>query len=340
MSAGGILRLFLPAALIFGAPALAEPPADELVGTYDGGQTEVGAGLQLGADSRFQYFLSYGAIDEMASGTWAPADDGIMLDSDPVTAPAFELLDSKGGAGSAFDLSLDLPQGMSAQFFEAELWFSDGSAVREEFDEPNLHLKLSNGKSVIGAVLLLPIYLVASERFTVPANTASMRLRFAPNDLGTVDFDRQVLPREGNAFLLSRYDRTLRFVKEGDEDEPVDAPDPVDPITQVAGAWTYSGQDCEPDNHFDPPADMPGASFELSPDYTYRLIRQGKEERGSFTLETSEYLSGDLLLVRFDPAKLLFVFNIDRLESWSEDAVVEQCTQLFERPGRSEQPEE
>lgn len=322
MGARVLLRLLVPAALAFGAPALAETPVDDLVGTYDGGQTEIGAGLQLGADGRFQYFLSYGAIDEMASGSWAPADDGIVLDSDPVTAPAFELFDSKSGSSSAFDLALDLPERIPAQFFEAELWFSDGSAVREEFDEPNLHLKLPKGKSVTGVVLLFPIYLIASEQFTVPANTASMHFRFAPNDLGSVDFDHQVLLRDGDAFLLSRYDRTLQFRKE--------AP-PPDPLEQVLGTWTFGYEDCEPDSDLPSRVDMPGTVFTLAPDHTYRLIHSGAETTGTFTLNADD---PDYVILTLEQAQLSFIVNFDQLDSWSDEPVATQCTQVFERqPG-------
>ncbi len=110
-----------------GGPALAEASLEEYAGTYDGHQTEIGAALQLGADGRFQYYLSYGAVDEMASGTWTVEADSIVLTSYPVRLTAFELVDSKGGRGSAFDITLDVPDRMPIQFFSAVVLFSDGT---------------------------------------------------------------------------------------------------------------------------------------------------------------------------------------------------------------------
>jgi hypothetical protein len=39
-----------------------------------------------------------------------------------------------------------------------------------------------------------------------------------PNDLGKAAFDHQRLPRDGDAFVLQRFDRTLKFRKETAED--------------------------------------------------------------------------------------------------------------------------
>ena len=56
--------LLLAVTLAFAAPVAR---AASLVGTYDGGQMEIAAGLELKADGRFRYALSYGALDEEAA---------------------------------------------------------------------------------------------------------------------------------------------------------------------------------------------------------------------------------------------------------------------------------
>lgn len=70
-------------------PALAKPtPSDikrarTLVGTYYlSGVREVGSGLQLAADGRFQYFLSYGAHDEAAQGQWQLRGQNVEFSTD------------------------------------------------------------------------------------------------------------------------------------------------------------------------------------------------------------------------------------------------------------------
>lgn len=102
-------------------------------------------------------------------------------------------------------------------------------------------------------------------------------------------------------------------------------------MDQIKGAWTYTGQDCDTDNYFEPPANMPGATFTLARDHTYTLTMAGRKSQGTFTLKPSDgdYLEGDFWIVVLEQAKLTFILNIDRLESWSEEP---QCTQLFERP--------
>lgn len=59
------------------APADVRPAS--LVGIYDGGQTEIAAGLKLSKDGTFQYGLSYGALDELAVGKWAVVADTVVL---------------------------------------------------------------------------------------------------------------------------------------------------------------------------------------------------------------------------------------------------------------------
>ena len=210
----GAFRSLLVAVAVFASsPAFAEDSLETLAGIYDGHQMEIGAALQLDADGRFRYYLSYGALDEMASGTWIVADDGIELTSDPVTVPEFALVDSNAGSGSTFDIALDVPGQMPVEFFSAIVIFADGTGRREDFDEDGLHLKLARGQVVSAVALQLRVYDVLSEEFAVSPGTSSMHFRFKPNDLGTMAFDHELLAREGDAFLLSRYDRVLRFRK-------------------------------------------------------------------------------------------------------------------------------
>lgn len=75
------VSFLLPAvAIVAGAPALAaDPHPASLAGVYDGGQMEIAAGLELTKDGKFRYVLSYGALDEMAAGTWSAAGDSVTL---------------------------------------------------------------------------------------------------------------------------------------------------------------------------------------------------------------------------------------------------------------------
>jgi hypothetical protein len=60
------VALFLVIAATGSGPAAAQ--SGSLAGVYDGGQMEIAAALELRPDGRFNYALSYGALDEQATG--------------------------------------------------------------------------------------------------------------------------------------------------------------------------------------------------------------------------------------------------------------------------------
>ncbi|MGZ3171849.1 MAG: hypothetical protein ACXWI5_06255 [Croceibacterium sp.] len=188
-------------------------PAD-LVGTYNGSQMEVGTGLRLEANGRYEYYLSYGALDEMSQGTWAADGDAIVLTSDKYKLPAFELISSNPGAAPTLDVSLDVPKGLELQYFSALLLRPDHTASEEQFDEGPLHIPLSGANHPTGFLLGLEVFDLMSEPYDIPPNTRAMHFRFVPNDLGKVAFDHKRLPRDGDAFVLDRFGRTLKFHKE------------------------------------------------------------------------------------------------------------------------------
>ena len=84
----GVFAMMATALLLAAASSTVAAPASRqsLVGTYDGHQMEIAAGLELKADGRFRYGLSYGALDEEAAGKWAMSGDQVLLTSDPVAA--------------------------------------------------------------------------------------------------------------------------------------------------------------------------------------------------------------------------------------------------------------
>jgi hypothetical protein len=48
---------------------------------YLQGVMETGSGFKLNADSTFQFFFTYGALDRSAEGTWAAAGDSIVMNT-------------------------------------------------------------------------------------------------------------------------------------------------------------------------------------------------------------------------------------------------------------------
>src|SRR5437764_10496062 len=80
------VALFLLIAATGSGPATAQPGS--IAGVYDGGQMEIAAALELKPDGRFNYGLSYGALDEHAAGRWTVNGDRVLLSSNPVVRVA------------------------------------------------------------------------------------------------------------------------------------------------------------------------------------------------------------------------------------------------------------
>jgi hypothetical protein len=124
-------------------------------------------------------------------------------------------------------VTLDVPRGIQVQYFSALLIRPDRTAAEEHFDEGPLHIPVTGTEHPTSFLLALEIFGLMSDPYDIPPNTRSMHFRFVPNELGKVAFDHQRLPRDGDAFVLERFDRTLRFRKEVPEEanEPENAPE-------------------------------------------------------------------------------------------------------------------
>jgi len=192
------------------APAAAQ--STSLVGTYDGGQVEIAAGLELRADHRFRYALSYGALDEQAAGTWTVSGNQVLLTSDPVVAPRFVLVSHNKGADGVLQVGLDVPRGMSQQYFDAVIASTNGDTQRKQLSEQGLSTSFTSVNAPISIRILLPIFSLIGEPVKLDPNSSySVRFRFEPNDLGKVAFHATPLKIENGDLLLDRHDRTIRF---------------------------------------------------------------------------------------------------------------------------------
>ena len=212
------------AAVVFSLSGLAAaqvgPPSPGprcLAGAYDGGQMEIAASMELLDNQRFRYMLSYGAIDEVAEGRWERGGGGVLLTSDPVTPPAFTLEGQTPAAERRLSLTLDVPRGVSRQFFDVIVRFADGRTAQRQFTEDGLVIDLAERDKPVGVAVLLAMFDVQSETYPVDfAAGGDVRVRFTPNDLGTVAFDRTLVDFDKQDLLLERHGRTLRFRRKGD----------------------------------------------------------------------------------------------------------------------------
>ena len=193
------------------AAARQQPPA-ALVGVYDGGQTEVAAGLELRGDGRFRFAMSYGALDETGEGAWSVEGGRVLLAGDPVMPPRFTLLEHADGPAGRLAIDLDLPRGLSRSYFDAEIRVADGRTVRRQLGENGLVIELADKDRPVDVALALPIWDLRSDPARLAARgDGRIRFRFEPNDLGKVRFARTPLRIDGAELILEHRGLTIRF---------------------------------------------------------------------------------------------------------------------------------
>lgn len=209
-----MIKPLLATLLLLTAAAPGDPahPA-ALVGVYDGHQMEMGAGLDLKADGRFHYGLSYGALDEEAQGSWAVDHGSVVLTSDHVTLPRFTLVEQKAGPGKELRVTLDVPRGMNAQYFDAVVVLADGRTMQQQLGEEDETVIPIPARAVpTRMMVVLSMFELHGDWVAIdPAKGGRFHFRFEPNDLGKVDFRGTALKIEGGELLLDRYGRTVRF---------------------------------------------------------------------------------------------------------------------------------
>jgi hypothetical protein len=208
---------FASVIVLAGSIAAAEAaPAPCLTGNYNGGQMELAAELDLAADGHFQYGLAYGALDEEAQGRWESDGSNVYLTSGPVTPPRFSLTGEGSAPKGEFRIALDLPRGMDRQYFDAHVTLANGEVIDHQLAENGLTLQLEPGMRVVSVQFELGVFLLKSQ--SIPLSSGSgreARFRFEPNDLGKVAFTHTALRIDGGDLLLDRFDRQLRFRRDG-----------------------------------------------------------------------------------------------------------------------------
>jgi hypothetical protein len=228
------MREILAAVLMLvGSPLHAQAPA-ELVGVYDGGQTEMAAGLQLAADGRFRYMLSYGAADEEAAGVWTADADAVYLETRPAVVPPRFVVERDDPA-TAGQLFVTLAKTRYTWPTPLEILVQVAGA-----DRPYMTIADAAGRvtldptwQVTGITPAVPVSQeVPAMHAIVPGSGHRLQFRFEPNDLGRVDFRRTALKRDGKTLLLERWGRTIRFAP---MEEAPDADDIDQAVDELSG---------------------------------------------------------------------------------------------------------
>jgi len=211
----GVLPALLLSAIATTSSATGQgtpPRPSDLAGVYDGSQMEMGVGLRLQPNGRFDYLLAYGALDESAGGTWQVDGGNLLLTSDPVTPPKFVLLGQEPAPDGKTHITLDLPKGLSRQYFDAEIGLSDGRFAGGQLSDDDDTIPLSPGDRPISLRLKLGVYELRSDAFRLDGTAASrIHVRFEQNDLGKVAFAKTPLRIVGKTLTFDRYGRSIVF---------------------------------------------------------------------------------------------------------------------------------
>ena len=218
----GRITALLLAAAMSASPAFAQAPPETptaagLVGTYDGHRMEMAAGLELKADGRFEYGLSYGALDEQAEGVWTVENGQVLLTTTPpVVPPRFVLLGQSEAPAGQLQITLDLPDGMSRQYFDAEFHMADGTVTGRQLNEDQTPFEIDPGQQPASVSLTLPILNVSSENVPLAKGQGHrIAFRFEPHDAGKAAFDHTPLAIDHGDLVLTKFGETIRFRRTG-----------------------------------------------------------------------------------------------------------------------------
>lgn len=203
------------------------PTPSEFVGTYNGNSFETASGMRILEDGTFQWYISVGALDMRAQGTWEQNGDTITFASDPKPVPP-------EFAWSGFSQTPDQP-------FLSIVNAANG----EPFDYASVTVVCANGMMLTEQAQLgiwspsddddcdipekvrlrLRVYNVESRAFDLtgplkPKPGQTLRFEFRANDIGLADFTGVTGRLEDATLTISGPlgDQKLRKVEpQGDE---------------------------------------------------------------------------------------------------------------------------
>lgn len=179
---------------------LAAAPAD-FVGEYRlSGVHEAAGALELTADGRFRYGLSYGALDEQAEGRWRLEGNRILLTTDPPPRPPeWTLVHVEKGDPALFQILLEGVSGQPVANIEVEVRMRDGSEEKASTRAEWLEAPLDGGQVPVSLQFHVPVFEVSSPEFAIDLEKGHrLRFRLDPRDMGVRNFQDWPLDiREG-----------------------------------------------------------------------------------------------------------------------------------------------
>ena len=210
-----MFALSLMLAVLPALPCIAAEPGT-FVGEYGVAEgPDVGGGLLIREDGRFQYRLAAGALDEWAEGRWERRGNSICLTTEPrPVAPAMKKGSQVEVDGATPTLLVTWPNGRGIPGVDFRIGFDTGDQIQGYTQEDGWTMPDDDERIPRWVELREPIYNITAPRYDLAdADGGRLRVIIEPNDLGVVAFDASCAERTERGITLHRAEGDMRFVR-------------------------------------------------------------------------------------------------------------------------------
>ncbi|MBV6440400.1 MAG: hypothetical protein DYG98_12800 [Haliscomenobacteraceae bacterium CHB4] len=210
----GSKHLFLP--FLLTALSLSAQTTPDMTGEYYlTGEMEVASGFRFNADSTFDFFFIYGAVDRFGKGTWTQEGDTIILESPRKPEKDFILKESKKTSDNQVVVQISDPNEAILRFVRCRIKTADG--ILEAGSNENGRIAFT-GNGVVEAISL--VHELWPDRFSVfePGNHGDNYFAFTIDPhIADVEFRRLILHIEDAKTLTGGHPlwegKVFRYLK-------------------------------------------------------------------------------------------------------------------------------
>lgn len=128
---------------------------------YLQGVRETASGLRFNADSTFDFFFSYGAMDRAARGTWRQQGDSLVLNSPRKPEKDFVLVESKASPEDQVVVQISDPNPLILRYVQCQITTPDGDSLVAEADQDG---RITFGKVPVRSIAL--VHTIWSDRIS------------------------------------------------------------------------------------------------------------------------------------------------------------------------------
>ncbi|MGN6690748.1 MAG: hypothetical protein ACTHJU_07390 [Sphingopyxis sp.] len=210
------MRTLLLATALVAAPATAQD--SPFVGEYSLAEgPDVGGGLLIRNDGRFQYMLAAGALDERAEGRWEARGDTICLTTNPKpVAPVMKKGPLVEVDGAVPTLLVTWPNGRGIPGVDFVIGFDSGDPVEGYTRYDGWTMPEGDKRTPRWVEVREPIYGITAPRYELAGtDNGKLRVIIEPHDMGVVDFEGACAERTERGLTLHRAEGEMRFVRLG-----------------------------------------------------------------------------------------------------------------------------